>query len=77
MNRFLSLLAGMMLFCIFSPLVSAQGGYEVKGVVADEVGPIVAATVMEQGRRVHALGFRSRCHRGSKLYRLWFGNLCG
>ena len=31
MNRFLSLLAGMMLFCIFSPLVSAQGGYEVKG----------------------------------------------
>ena len=49
MNRFLSLLAGMMLFCIFSPLVSAQGGYEVKGVVADEVGPIVAATVMEQG----------------------------
>lgn len=49
MNRFLSLLAGMMLFCIFSPLVSAQDGYEVKGVVADEVGPIVAATVMEQG----------------------------
>ncbi|MBQ6688668.1 MAG: carboxypeptidase-like regulatory domain-containing protein, partial [Bacteroidales bacterium] len=29
--------------------VFAQGGYEVKGVVVDNVGPIIGATVIEQG----------------------------
>ncbi len=31
------------------PPVSAQSGYEVKGFVLDQVGPIVGATVVEQG----------------------------
>ena len=29
--------------------VSAQGGYQVKGVVVDAVGPVIGATVIEQG----------------------------
>ena len=29
--------------------VFAQGGYEVKGVVVDQVGPVIGATVIEQG----------------------------
>ncbi len=49
MNRILSLFAGLMLFCVFTPPVSAQSGYEVKGVVSDQVGPVIGATIMEQG----------------------------
>lgn len=49
MNRILSLFAGLMFLCIFSPAVSAQGGYEVKGVIQDKIGPVIGATVMEQG----------------------------
>jgi iron complex outermembrane receptor protein len=29
--------------------VFAQGGYEVKGVVVDGIGPVIGATVIEQG----------------------------
>ena len=29
--------------------VFAQGGYEVKGVVVDAIGPVIGATVIEQG----------------------------
>lgn len=49
MNRILSLFAGLMLFCIFTPPVSAQSGYEVKGVISDQAGPVIGATIMEDG----------------------------
>ena len=49
MNRILSLFAGLVLFGIFAPPVSADGGYEVKGVVYDQLGPVIGATIMEQG----------------------------
>lgn len=40
---------GLLMFCIFTPAVSAQGGYEVKGVVVDQVGPVIGATILEKG----------------------------
>lgn len=49
MNRLLSLCAILMLLSIFSLPVSAQGGYEVKGVIQDQIGPVIGATVIEQG----------------------------
>ena len=49
MNRILSFCMGLAMLCIFSPAISAQDGYEIKGVVSDEVGPVIGATVMEQG----------------------------
>ena len=49
MNRILSICMGLLMLCIFAPAVSAQGGYEVKGVVSDEAGPVIGATVIEQG----------------------------
>ena len=41
--------AAAMLFCLVSQTVSAQSGYQVKGVVVDAAGPVIGATVMEQG----------------------------
>ena len=49
MNRILSFCTGLLMMCITAPTISAQDGYEVKGVVTDEVGPVIGATVMEQG----------------------------
>ena len=49
MNRFMTLFAGMLLSCIFSFSVAAQSGYEVKGTIVDEYGPVIAVTVLEQG----------------------------
>ena len=49
MNRILSFLAASMLLCIAAPSVSAQGGYEVKGVVQDALGPVIGVTLMEHG----------------------------
>lgn len=49
MNRILSLFAGLMFLSIFTPPVSAQNGYEVKGVVKDQIGPVIGATLIEQG----------------------------
>ena len=49
MNRFLTLFTGILLMSVFSFSAAAQSGYEVKGTVVDEYGPVVAATVMEQG----------------------------
>ena len=37
------------LLCLTATTVSAQGGYQVKGVVVDALGPVIGATVMEQG----------------------------
>ena len=49
MNRMKALCASLMLFCIMGVSVFAQGGYQVKGVVVDAVGPVIGATVIEQG----------------------------
>ena len=49
MNRSLALFTGILLSCIFSFSAAAQSGYEVKGNVVDQYGPVVAATVLEQG----------------------------
>lgn len=49
MNRIMTLFAGMLLACIIPFSAAAQDGYEVRGIVVDEYGPIVAATVLEQG----------------------------
>ena len=37
------------LLCFAATTVFAQGGYQVKGVVVDQYGPVIGATVMEQG----------------------------
>ena len=39
----------VMLLCLTGTTVSAQGGYQVKGVVVDATGPVIGATVIEQG----------------------------
>ena len=49
MNRIMTLCASLVLSCIMGVSVFAQGGYEVKGVVVDAIGPIIGATVIEQG----------------------------
>ncbi len=50
MKRILTLLAAAAISAVMSANVSAQsGGYEVKGTVADQAGPVVGATVMEPG----------------------------
>ena len=49
MNRIMTLCAALVLSCIMGAQVSAQNGYEVKGVVVDAIGPVIGATVIEQG----------------------------
>ena len=49
MNRIMTLCASFVLSCIMGASVFAQGGYEVKGVVSDPLGPVIGATVIEQG----------------------------
>ena len=49
MNRIMTLCASFLLSCIMGASVFAQGGYEVKGVVSDPLGPVIGATVIEQG----------------------------
>ena len=49
MNRIKTLCASFVLSCIMGVSVFAQGGYEVKGVVVDAIGPIIGAAVVEQG----------------------------
>ena len=39
----------IVLLALFGTSLSAQNGYKVKGVVVDEMGPVIGATVMEQG----------------------------
>ena len=46
MKRIISTLA---LLLMAAGLVFAQGGYQIKGVVVDELGPVIGATVMEEG----------------------------
>lgn len=49
MKRILTILAGIALTFALPAQVLAQGGYQVKGIVSDEFGPVVGATVLEQG----------------------------
>ena len=49
MNRIMTLCASLVLSCIMGVSVFAQGGYEVKGVVVDAIGPVIGATIIEQG----------------------------
>ena len=48
MKRILTSMA-VVLSCIFGQTVFAQSGYQVKGVVVDEFGPVMGAVVLEQG----------------------------
>ncbi len=48
MKRIMTAVA-VMLLCLTGTTVFAQGGYQVKGVVVDALGPVIGATVMEQG----------------------------
>ena len=49
MNRIITFCAALMLTCAFGVQAMAQSGYEVKGVVVDAAGPVIGATVLEQG----------------------------
>ena len=49
MNKILSLFAGSVLSCLAAPFISAQVGYEVKGIVQDALGPVIGVTLIEQG----------------------------
>ena len=49
MNRIKTLCASFVLSCIMGVSVFAQSGYPVKGVVVDQIGPVIGATVIEQG----------------------------
>ena len=49
MNKIKTLCASFVLSCMMCASVFAQGGYEVKGVVVDAIGPVIGATVIEQG----------------------------
>jgi len=46
MKRIISTLAMLLMA---AGLVFAQGGYQIKGVVVDELGPVIGAAVMEEG----------------------------
>ena len=48
MNRIKTLVSVAVLLLLGTTL-SAQNGYKVKGVVVDDMGPVIGATVMEQG----------------------------
>ena len=49
MHKIIAILIGIALNLVMSFLSSAQGVYEIKGLVFDETGPMVGATVMEHG----------------------------
>ena len=45
----MTLCASFLLSAVMGASVFAQGGYEVKGVVVDAIGPVIGAPVIEQG----------------------------
>ena len=50
MNRIMTLIAVSFLSVLLGGTeLSAQGGYEVKGVVNDAMGPVIGATILESG----------------------------
>ena len=48
MKRILTVVA-VILSAMISTSLPAQNGYQVKGVVVDAMGPVIGATVIEQG----------------------------
>ena len=48
MKRIMTLCVSLLLCAVMGASVSAQGGYEVKGVVVDAIGPVIGATVAEK-----------------------------
>lgn len=49
MNRILRFVVGLMLPLLMSVQVFAQGRYTIKGVVVDEMGPVIGVTILEKG----------------------------
>ena len=49
MKRIKKRLVAVVALCLMTTLVFAQGGHTVKGVVSDEMGPVVGASVFEKG----------------------------
>ena len=49
MNRILTLIAATLISLMGGAELFAQGGYEVKGVVNDAMGPVIGATILEAG----------------------------
>ena len=49
MDRLKNILTSLALICAGDVILSAQGGYGVSGTVQDNLGPVVGATVIEQG----------------------------
>jgi len=49
MNRYLYICALLATFAMGSTALSAQGGYGISGTVVDKEGPVIGATVLEQG----------------------------
>ena len=49
MDRLKNILTSLALICAGDVILSAQGGYGVSGTVQDNLGPVVGATVVEQG----------------------------
>ena len=49
MDRFKNILTSLALLCAGDVILSAQGGYGVSGTVQDKLGPLIGATVIEQG----------------------------
>ena len=49
MDRCRNILTSLALLCASDVILSAQGGYGVTGTVEDSVGPVIGATVVEQG----------------------------
>ncbi len=52
MKQILSFFAGLILLGIIPTQMFAQSGFEVKGVVSDAGGPVIGATILEQGTTV-------------------------
>ena len=49
MNRILTLFTATFMTFLMGAELFAQGGYEVKGVVNDAMGPVIGATILESG----------------------------
>ena len=49
MNRLIHFFAAVILIIAVGTSARAQGGYTVNGTVTDDLGPVIGATIMEQG----------------------------
>ena len=67
MKRIMTILAAAAVSAVFSANVAAQS-YEVKGVIEDSLGPVIGATVLEQGT---TNGTITDIDRGNFLQRLY------